>query len=61
MYKSDIFFFEAAVDVEKISREIDVQTLQDNIVHVAFCDIDSELVFLVTFYSNAKRLFNCSQ
>eukprot|EP00794_Sanderia_malayensis_P011076 gene11076-12244_t len=33
----------AAVDVGKITREIDIQTLQDNIAHVAFCDIENEL------------------
>ena len=34
----------AAVDIDQISRNVDVQMLQDNVEHVAFCDIDSELV-----------------
>ncbi len=39
-----ILFPSAAVDVDRIAREVDVQTLQDNIAHVAFCDVENELV-----------------
>lgn len=33
----------ASVDVDKIAREVDVDTLQKNLAHLTFCDIDTEL------------------
>ncbi|CAF0861014.1 unnamed protein product [Rotaria sp. Silwood1] len=33
----------AAVDVERIARELDFQVLQDNIEHIALCNIDMEI------------------
>jgi zinc finger protein DZIP1 len=32
----------AAVDVDKVAREVDVGSLQDNLYNVAFCNIDGE-------------------
>ena len=32
------------MDVDKILREMDVKTLQDNIMHITFCNIEAELV-----------------
>ena len=37
-------FFSASVDVDRILREMDVKTLQDNIMHVTFSNIEAELV-----------------
>ena len=37
-------FVSASVDVDRILREMDVKTLQDNIMHVTFCNIEAELV-----------------
>ena len=34
----------AAVDVERVARELDFQTLQDNIEQIALCNIDVEVV-----------------
>ncbi len=34
----------AAVDVERVARELDFQTLQDNIEQIALCNIDMEVV-----------------
>lgn len=36
--------FSASVDVDRIVREMDVKTLQDNIMHVTFSNIEAELV-----------------
>lgn len=33
----------AAVNVEKVVQEMDIQALQDNIVNIAFCDIKLEV------------------
>ncbi|KAM7428249.1 Zinc finger protein dzip1 [Porites harrisoni] len=33
----------ASVDVDHILREMDVKTLQDNIMHITFCNIEAEL------------------
>ncbi|EEC03346.1 conserved hypothetical protein [Ixodes scapularis] len=33
----------ASVDVDKVAREVDVDSLQKNVVHLTFCDIDNEL------------------
>ena len=32
------------MDVDRIVREMDVKTLQDNIMHVTFSNIEAELV-----------------
>jgi len=50
----------AAVDVDKISRDVDVQMLQDNVELVAFCDIDSELS-LQGSDANLRKLFKLAQ
>lgn len=34
----------AAVDIERITRDMDYRALQDNITNIAFCDIERELV-----------------
>ena len=39
-----ICWFSASVDVDRIVREMDVKTLQDNIMHVTFSNIEAELV-----------------
>ncbi|CAK7312130.1 Cilium assembly protein DZIP1L [Vulpes lagopus] len=33
----------SAVDVDRVMRELDVATLQDNIIHVTFCSLDQEV------------------
>ena len=38
-----IFEFIASVDIERVVREMDFQTLQQNIFNVAFCNIDAEV------------------
>ena len=38
------FYTLASVDVDRILREMDVKTLQDNIMHITFCNIEAELV-----------------
>jgi hypothetical protein len=40
---------EAAVDVDRISREVDVDVLQDNIEQLTFCNIDNEIVIFLLF------------
>ena len=39
-----ICWLSASVDVDRIVREMDVKTLQDNIMHVTFSNIEAELV-----------------
>ncbi len=34
----------AAVDVDRVARELDFQVLQDNIEQIALCNIDVEVV-----------------
>lgn len=34
----------ASVDVEQISRTLDFNALQENIMNITFCNIESELV-----------------
>jgi zinc finger protein DZIP1 len=34
----------AAVDVEQISRTLDFNALQDNIMNITFCNVEAELV-----------------
>jgi hypothetical protein len=38
------FFIKASVDLDQVAKELDVYTLQQNIDHLTFCNIDSELV-----------------
>ena len=33
----------AAVDVERIAREVDVDAIQENIVNVTYCNVEHEL------------------
>ena len=35
------------MDVDRIQQEMDVKTLQNNIMHVTFCNIEAELVSLI--------------
>lgn len=32
------------MDVERVARDLDFQILQDNIEHIALCNIDMEVV-----------------
>ena len=32
------------MDVDRIQQEMDVKTLQNNIMHITFCNIEAELV-----------------
>lgn len=34
----------AGVDIDRIIRDVDINTLQENIDHITFCNIESELV-----------------
>ncbi|VUZ45110.1 unnamed protein product, partial [Hymenolepis diminuta] len=34
----------ASVDVRKVTSQMDIDVLQENLLSVAFCDIDSEIV-----------------
>jgi hypothetical protein len=34
----------AAVDIDRICKELDVYTLQENIDHLTFCNIENEIV-----------------
>jgi len=44
--QSEIFFSinPAAVDVDRVARELDFQVLQDNIEQITLCNIDAEVV-----------------
>ena len=37
-------FFAAAIDVNRIARELDFAGLQESIMSVTFCNIESEMV-----------------
>lgn len=50
---SGFFFRLAAVDVERISRDMDFQALQDNLEQITLCNIDAEIVSL-NFKRNKK-------
>lgn len=41
---SSIFINLAAVDVDRIARDLDFQVLQDNIEQITLCNIDMEVV-----------------
>ncbi len=47
------FGFLAAVDVDRVARELDFQVLQENIEQIALCNIDMEVVSW-RFYLNFK-------
>ena len=47
-----IFIFIASVDIERVVREMDFQTLQQNIFNVAFCNIDAEVSVDYKFYQH---------
>jgi len=36
----------ASVDVDAVARNMDFVTLQDNVMNITFCNIESELVCL---------------
>ena len=52
--------FVASVDIENISRNLDFNTLQDNIMNITFCNIESE-VDLRMIDPNFIKLFKLSQ
>ncbi|XP_066024829.1 cilium assembly protein DZIP1 isoform X2 [Pocillopora verrucosa] len=52
----------ASVDVDRILREMDVKTLQDNIMHVTFSNIEAELgMQAIGFDPNYIKLFRLAQ
>ena len=38
-----VLFVTASVDIDRVVRDMDFQTLQQNIFNVAFCNIDAEV------------------
>ena len=44
--KKNLFSNLAAVDVERIARDMDFQVLQDNLEQITLCNIDAEIVSL---------------
>lgn len=50
----------AAVDIDKVAREVDVDTLQNNINHLTYCDIETELEG-TTVDPNFLKLFKLAQ
>ena len=40
----------ASVDVDAVARNMDFVTLQDNVMNITFCNIESELVCLSVTY-----------
>ena len=51
----------AAVDPDRIAREVDFRTLQDNINNVTFCDVESELGSDGPLDPNYVKLFKLAQ
>ena len=47
-----LFMLIASVDIDRVVREMDFQTLQQNIFNVAFCNIDAEVS--TTYSANAS-------
>lgn len=39
----------AAIDIDQISRTLDFQALQENIMNITFCNLESELVGILSF------------
>ncbi|KAH6932979.1 hypothetical protein HPB50_011233 [Hyalomma asiaticum] len=50
----------AAVDVDQVAREVDVNVLQKNVTHLTFCDIDHELEG-TSVDTNFIKLFKLAQ
>nr|XP_054923330.1 cilium assembly protein DZIP1L-like isoform X1 [Dermacentor andersoni] len=50
----------AAVDVDQVAREVDVNALQKNVTHLTFCDIDHELEG-TSVDTNFVKLFKLAQ
>ena len=46
-----IFGITAALDVDKIAQTVDVQTLQENILNVTFCNVINEVTPFLTYYN----------
>lgn len=42
-----LVLLKAAVDLDRVARDMDVYTLQDNIDHITFCNIESEIVIKI--------------
>lgn len=40
----------AAVDVDRVARDLDFQVLQDNIEHLTLCSIENEVVSQSCFF-----------
>ncbi len=55
--KEDWFVNLAAVDVDRIARELDFQVLQDNIEQIALCNIDIEVVSVLFDFQSKLFLF----
>ena len=49
----------ASVDIDRVVREMDFQTLQQNIFNVAFCNIDGEVS--ITLSANDSSLYHTIQ
>ncbi len=45
-FKNIVFINLAAVDVDRVARDLDFQVLQDNIEQITLCNIDIEVVSL---------------
>ena len=43
----------AAVDVDRVARELDVSALQENVFNVAFCNLEAEVGELPPLIPNA--------
>ena len=43
-YRCSCYKIAAAADVDNIARTLDFNTLQDNIMNITFCSVESELV-----------------
>ena len=48
----------ASADVDSISRTLDFNTLQDNIMNVAFCNIEAEVVSVINLWGIYATCFN---
>jgi hypothetical protein len=49
------YFILAAVDVDRISRDMDFQALQDNLEQITLCNIDTEIVSI--YFKNKNSDF----
>ena len=47
----------ASVDVDQISRTLDFNSLQENIMNITFCNIETEVVCDIIIYFNPILLF----